>query len=87
MQDTLEPYYGGNHKAHAERIFNAHIKGGIDRIGFSSFEQMLQRESWEKIAPELNSKKEVSSLLKQIYPSHKEKLGVVVFEFSRPSNI
>ncbi len=54
---------------------------------YHSFEQMLQREPWEKIAPELNSKEEVFSLLKQIYPYRKEKLGVVVFEFSRPSNI
>lgn len=41
MLEALEPFYGGDHKAHAERIFNAHIDGGIDRIGFFSFEQRM----------------------------------------------
>jgi len=41
MQNALEPYYGGDHRAHAKRIFNAHIKGGIDQIGFFSFEQRM----------------------------------------------
>ncbi len=41
MQNALEPYYGGDHCAHAKRIFEAHISGGIDRIGFFSFEQRM----------------------------------------------
>lgn len=41
MQSTLEAYYGGDHRAHAKRIFDAHISGGIDRIGFFSFEQRM----------------------------------------------
>ncbi len=41
MQDTLESYYGGDHRAHAKRIFNAHIAGGVDRLGFFSFEQRM----------------------------------------------
>lgn len=41
MQDTLESYYGGDHRAHAKRIFDAHIAGGIDRLGFFSFEQRM----------------------------------------------
>lgn len=41
MQDTLERYYGGDHRAHAKRIFEAHIAGGIDRLGFFSFEQRM----------------------------------------------
>lgn len=53
---------------------------------YHSFEQMLRQEPWEKISPESNSREEVLSLLKQIYPYHKEKLGVVVFEFSRADN-
>ncbi len=41
MHTALEPYYGGDHRAHARRIFEAHIGGGIDRIGFFSFEQRM----------------------------------------------
>ena len=41
MQDSLEEYYGGDHRAHAKRIFDTHISGGIDRLGFFSFEQCM----------------------------------------------
>lgn len=41
MQHALEAYYGGDHRAHAKRIFDAHIKGGVDRLGFFSFEQRM----------------------------------------------
>lgn len=41
MQEALEPYYGGDHRAHAKRIFEAHIDGGMDRVGFFSFEQRM----------------------------------------------
>ncbi|MFZ2604028.1 MAG: GNAT family N-acetyltransferase, partial [Candidatus Omnitrophota bacterium] len=41
MQNALELYYGGDHRAHAKRIFDAHIAGGYDRIGFFSFEQHM----------------------------------------------
>jgi len=41
MQNALEPYYGGDHLAHAKRIFEAHIAGGNDHIGFFSFEQRM----------------------------------------------
>lgn len=41
MQSALEPYYGGDHRAHAKRIFEAHIAGGVDLLGFFSFEQRM----------------------------------------------
>ena len=41
MQDSLEPYYGGDHRAHAKRILNAHLSGGMDLVGFFSFEQRM----------------------------------------------
>lgn len=41
MDDALAPYYGGNHRAHAERIFSTHITGGHDHIGHFSFEQKM----------------------------------------------
>ncbi|MEK7096549.1 MAG: GNAT family N-acetyltransferase [Patescibacteria group bacterium] len=41
MKEALSPYYGGDHGAHAERIFSTHISGGVDQIGHFSFEQKM----------------------------------------------
>lgn len=41
MNQALSPYYGGDHRAHAVRIFDTHIKGGTDYVGhFSSGQYM-----------------------------------------------
>ncbi|MFA6963776.1 MAG: GNAT family N-acetyltransferase [Patescibacteria group bacterium] len=41
MKEALEPYYGGDHTSHAERIFQTHISGGVDAIGHFSKEQKM----------------------------------------------
>ncbi|MCO5261209.1 MAG: GNAT family N-acetyltransferase [Crocinitomicaceae bacterium] len=42
MIKNLKPYYGGDHEKHATRIFNTHISGGLDQIGFfSTFQKMF----------------------------------------------
>lgn len=41
MHEALEPFYGGDHRAHAKRIFQTHIAGGQDQLGFFSFEQRM----------------------------------------------
>jgi ASC-1-like (ASCH) protein/RimJ/RimL family protein N-acetyltransferase len=41
MDNALSPYYGGDHRAHARRIFDTHISGGKDKIGHFSFEQRM----------------------------------------------
>ena len=41
MCTALELYYGGDHKRHAERIFNTHISGGADHLGFFSTLQKM----------------------------------------------
>ncbi|ACU89741.1 GNAT family N-acetyltransferase [Desulfomicrobium baculatum] len=41
MVEALSPFYGGDHYAHAMRIFNAHNSGGIDKIGFFSLKQEM----------------------------------------------
>lgn len=41
MQNALEPFYGGDHRAHAKRILEAHLNGGMDLVGFFSFEQRM----------------------------------------------
>ena len=41
MDQALSPYYGGDHQAHARRIFETHVRGGQDNIGFFSSEQKM----------------------------------------------
>lgn len=41
MDDALKSYYDGDHRAHAERIFNTHISGGADKVGHFSAEQRM----------------------------------------------
>lgn len=41
MDRVLSPFYDGNHRAHAQRIFETHISGGIDRVGHFSAGQHM----------------------------------------------
>lgn len=41
MESALTPFYGGDHRAHASRIFEAHMAGGNDSVGHFSVEQMM----------------------------------------------
>ena len=41
MEGTLSPYYNGDHRAHADRIFTTHINGGEDKKGHFSSEQKM----------------------------------------------
>lgn len=41
MDVALGPYYGGDHRAHGERILSTHLSGGQDRLGYFSFEQKM----------------------------------------------
>ncbi len=41
MDCALSPWYGGDHRTHAERIFSTHVSGGQDLIGHFSFEQKI----------------------------------------------
>lgn len=45
MEKALSPFYGGNHRAHARRIFDTHMSGGIDYVGhFSAGQHMYIAE-------------------------------------------
>lgn len=45
MERALSPFYGGDHRAHARRIFETHIQGGIDYVGhFSAGQHMFIAE-------------------------------------------
>lgn len=41
FDDELGPFYGGDHRAHADRLLNTQLSGGIDRRGTLSVRQML----------------------------------------------
>lgn len=46
MVRALSPFYDGDHHAHARRIFDTHIAGGVDHVGqFSSGQYMFIAES------------------------------------------
>lgn len=46
MVRALTPFYDGDHRAHARRIFDTHIAGGHDQVGqFSSGQHMFIAES------------------------------------------
>lgn len=45
MVRVLTPFYDGDHRAHARRIFDTHMDGGIDRVGhFSAGQHMFIAE-------------------------------------------
>lgn len=45
MDRALSPFYDGDHRAHARRIFDTHMEGGIDRVGhFSAGQHMFIAE-------------------------------------------
>lgn len=41
FEKVLAPFYGGDHRAHADRLLNTHLAGGDDRRGRLSVRQML----------------------------------------------
>lgn len=41
MVRALSPFYDGDHRAHARRIFDTHMNGGIDRVGHFSVRQHM----------------------------------------------
>ncbi len=41
MVRALSPFYDGDHRAHAQRIFDTHMEGGIDHIGHFSAGQYM----------------------------------------------
>jgi len=43
---------------------------------YRDFADMLANEEWREIVPQVNSEEEALVLLRDIYPAHKEKLGV-----------
>ncbi|MFA5080514.1 MAG: GNAT family N-acetyltransferase [Candidatus Paceibacterota bacterium] len=81
MQNALKDYYGGDHRAHAKRILNAHLSGGTDYLGFFSFEQRMFvievdgiRGGIIHIVGKRQSTYKISPLI--IFPEFRGKLGL-----------
>jgi ASC-1-like (ASCH) protein len=80
--DSINRIQAGEHIRLETHTGSSEIKVN-DIRRYRTFEEMLGVEPWERIAPDSKSHNEVLTLLKQIYPAQKEKLGVVVLEFAR----
>lgn len=47
MTRALSPFYDGDHRAHARRIFDTHMQGGVDHVGhFSAGQHMFIAEQY-----------------------------------------
>lgn len=52
MEETLPPFYDGDHGAHARRLIKTHLGGGEDKVGHFSFEQRMfvaENEKGERV--------------------------------------
>ena len=69
---------------HTEIFENESFEVKVSNIRrYKTFKEMINMETWERIAHDPRPRNEVLALFQQIYPADKEKLGVVVFEFTR----
>lgn len=50
---------------------------------YDNFADMLAIESWREIVPQVNNEAAALQLLREIYPAHKERLGVHVIEVEK----
>ena len=50
---------------------------------YDNFADMLAVEPWHEIVPQVNSQEAAVRLLREIYPLHKERLGVHVIEVEK----
>lgn len=81
MSRALSPFYDGDHRAHARRIFDTHIEGGIDHVGhFSAGQHMFLAElSGERvgllhIVEKRQETAKISPLI--VSPAYRGKMGV-----------
>jgi ASC-1-like (ASCH) protein len=64
------------------KLLTQHRQGIVRVKGirtYASFAEMIEAEPYEKIVPGTN-KADVLKILRDIYPPHKERLGVLVFD-------
>ncbi len=81
MVRALSPFYNGNHRAHAQRIFDTHMEGGVDHVGhFSAGQYMFiaetegQRVGLIHVVEKKQETVKVSPLI--VSPDYRGKLGI-----------
>jgi ASC-1-like (ASCH) protein/ribosomal protein S18 acetylase RimI-like enzyme len=81
MVRALSPFYGGDHRAHAQRIFDTHMEGGIDHVGhFSAGQYMFIAEQGGQpvgLIHVVEKKQETAKISPLIVsPNYRGKLGI-----------
>jgi ribosomal protein S18 acetylase RimI-like enzyme len=81
MVRTLSPFDGGDHRAHAQRIFDTHMDGGVDQVGhFSAGQYMFIAEQNDQpvglihVVEKKQETVKISPLI--ISPDYRGKLGI-----------
>jgi ASC-1-like (ASCH) protein/ribosomal protein S18 acetylase RimI-like enzyme len=81
MERALSPFYGGDHRAHAQRIFDTHIQGGTDYVGhFSAGQYMFiaevdgERVGIIHVVEKKQETVKISPLI--VSPDYRGKLGI-----------
>lgn len=77
----MNPFYNGDHRAHAQRIFDTHMDGGVDRVGhFSAGQYMFIAETGGQpvglihVVEKKQETVKVSPLI--VSPDYRGKLGI-----------
>jgi predicted N-acetyltransferase YhbS len=78
---ALNPFYGGDHRSHAKRIFETHMEGGIDHVGhFSAGQFMFIAEQGDQpvgLIHVVEKKQETVKITPLIVsPDYRGKLGI-----------
>jgi len=81
MVRALSPFYDGDHRAHAKRIFDTHMGGGIDHVGhFSAGQYMFIGEIGDlrvgliHVVEKRQATMKISPLI--VIPDYRDNLGV-----------
>lgn len=81
MVRALSPFYGGDHRAHAQRIFDTHMEGGADHVGhFSAGQHMFiaeqngQQVGLIHVVEKKQETVKISPLI--VSPDYRGKLGI-----------
>lgn len=77
--DTIKRYQAGEILKLETSEASGNIKIKAVRT-YTSFEDMLAAEGWQKIAPDAGDTETALRIIREIYPAEKEALGVYVFE-------
>ena len=85
MVRALSPFYDGDHRAHAQRIFDTHMEGGVDHVGhFSAGQYMFiaeqdgQRVGIIHVVEKKQETVKISPLI--VSTDYRGKLGILFYQ-------